>query len=178
MGAGNGEQGNGNREMGTGEQGTGNPNSRIPTPNSRIPNPRFKQPKIKIMNTRIIFASEEEKRNMKIQDLALDFAKRIVELYKELRYNAKEYVISNQILRSGTSIGANVSESRYPQSDADYLSKMNIALKEASETEFWIMLLRDCHYVTVELADSLLNDCSRIIKILTIVVRKVKNRIK
>ena len=163
--------------------GIGNPKSQIPNPNSQFPksqspNPRFKQPKIKIMNTRIIFASEEEKRNMKIQDLALDFAKRIVELYKELRYNAKEYVISNQILRSGTSIGANVSESRYPQSDADYLSKMNIALKEASETEFWIMLLRDCHYVTVELADSLLNDCSRIIKILTIVVRKVKNRIK
>ena len=173
MGTGTGERGTGN-----GERGTGNRESQIPIPNSQLPNPRFKQPKIKIMNTRIIFASEEEKRNMKIQDLALDFAKRIVELYKELRYNAKEYVISNQILRSGTSIGANVSESRYPQSDADYLSKMNIALKEASETEFWIMLLRDCHYVTVELADSLLNDCSRIIKILTIVVRKVKNRIK
>ena len=127
---------------------------------------------------KIVFASEEEKRIMKIQDLALDFAKRIVELFKHLKYNAKEYVISNQILRSGTSIGANVSESRYPQSDADYLSKMNIALKEASETEFWLMLLRDCHYVSVELAESLLNDCLRIIKILTSVVKKVKSRIK
>ena len=131
-----------------------------------------------ITSMKIVFASEEEKRIMKIQDLALDFAKRIVELFKHLRYNAKEYVISNQILRSGTSIGANVSESRYPQSDADYLSKMNIALKEASETEFWLMLLRDCHYVTVELAESLLNDCLRIIKILTSVVKKVKSRIK
>ena len=128
-------------------------------------------------STKIIFASEEEKRVMKIQDLALDFAKRIVELFKYLN-NVKEYVISNQILRSGTSIGANVSESRYPQSDADYLSKMNIALKEASETEFWLMLLRDCHYINAELAESLLCDCSRIIKILVSVVKKVRFRIK
>lgn len=55
---------------------------------------------------------------------------------------------------------------------------MNIALKEASETEFWIMLLRDCHYITEELADSLLNDCSRIIRILIDVVKKVSDRIK
>ena len=71
-------------------------------------------------NFEIIYASEDEKRIMKIQDLALDFAKRIVELYKYLKYNADEYVISNQILRSGTSVGANISESKYPQSDADY----------------------------------------------------------
>jgi four helix bundle protein len=136
--------------------------------------------KLKIMesNFEIIYASEDEKRIMKIQDLALDFAKRIVELYKYLKYNADEYVISNQILRSGTSVGANISESKYPQSDADYLSKMNIALKEASETEFWLMLLRDCHYITKEQADSLLNDCSRIIKILICIVRKVSSRIK
>ena len=129
-------------------------------------------------NFEIIYASEDEKRIMKIQDLALDFAKRIVELYKYLKYNADEYVISNQILRSGTSVGANISESKYPQSDADYLSKMNIALKEASETEFWLMLLRDCHYITKEQADSLLNDYSRIIKILICIVRKVSSRIK
>ncbi len=84
----------------------------------------------------IVFASEEEKQVMNVNDLSFDFAKRIVDLYRNLSVFHKEYVISKQILRSATSVGANISESKYPQSDADYLSKMNIALKEASETEF------------------------------------------
>lgn len=131
-----------------------------------------------MMNTRITFASENEKQVMNVNDLSLDFAKRIVDLYKNLIGYNKEYIISKQILRSGTSIGANISESKYPQSDADYLSKMNIALKEASETEFWLTLLRDCYYINDELAESLLNDCSRIIRILISVVKKVRNRIR
>ena len=128
----------------------------------------------------LVFSTEEEKKRMRVDELSFDFAKRIVFLRKYLTTSVdnKEFVMSKQVLRSGTSIGANIAEAEHPQSNADYLSKMNIALKEASETEFWLMLLRDCHYVTVELAESLLNDCLRIIKILTSVVKKVKSRIK
>ncbi len=89
-----------------------------------------------MMNTRITFASENEKQLMNVNDLSLDFAKRIVDLYKNLIGCNKEYIISKQILRSGTSIGANISESKYPQSDADYLSKMNIALKRLARQNF------------------------------------------
>lgn len=69
-------------------------------------------------------------------------------------------------MKSGTSIGANLYESKYPQSDADYLSKVNIALKEANETEYWLKLLKESDYITETEADSLIKDCTRIIKIL------------
>ena len=134
--------------------------------------------KFKYMNTKNIFASEEEKQSMRIHDLTFDFAKRIVALYRSLRFSNKDDVISKQILKSGTSIGANLYESKYPQSDADYLSKVNIALKEASETEFWLKLLKDSSYITETEADSLIKDCTRIIKILISIVKKVSNRIK
>ena len=128
----------------------------------------------------LIFSTEDEKRKMRIGDLSFDFAKRIVFLRKFLTTSAdeKEYVISKQVLRSGTSIGANVAEAEHPQSDADFLNKMNIALKEANETKFWLRLLRDCKYISKELAESLLEDCCRIIKILVTIVGKVKLRIK
>lgn len=128
----------------------------------------------------IALSSEEEKKNMRIEDLSFDFAKRIVILNKTLTLFAenKEYVISKQILKSGTSIGANISEAMHPQSDADYLSKMNIALKEANETKFWLRLLNECKYISSELAESLLSDCNRIIKTLITIVNKVSTRIK
>lgn len=134
--------------------------------------------KFKYMNTKNIFASEEEKQAMRIHDLTFDFAKRIVVLYRNLRFSNKDDVISKQILKSGTSIGANLYESKYPQSDADYLSKVNIALKEASETEFWLKLLKESDYITETEADLLIKDCTRIIKILISIVKKVSNRIK
>lgn len=125
------------------------------------------------------FASESEKQKMKIQDLSYDFAKRIVITCKQYN-NSKsiDYIIFRQILKSGTSIGANITEAQHPQSDADYLSKMNIALKEASETEFWIRLLKDCNYISEYDAESLSYDCLRIIKILTTIVNKVSSRIR
>ena len=132
----------------------------------------------KDMKPKIIYASDEEKQSMRIHDLTFDFAKRIVSLYRDLRYSEKDDVISKQILKSGTSIGANLYESKYPQSDADYLSKVNIALKEASETEYWLKLLKDTDYISETEADSLIIDCSRIIKILICIVKKVSNRIK
>ena len=123
-----------------------------------------------------IFSTEEEKKRMRVDELSFDFAKRIVFLRKYLTTSVddKEYVI----LRSGTSIGANIAEAEHPQSNADYLNKMNIALKEANETKFWLRLLRDCKYISTELAESLLLDCYRIIKILATIVGKVKLKIK
>lgn len=103
------------------------------------------------------------------------FALRIVRLYKYLR-DRKESVIAKQMLRSGTSIGANIAESRYAQSKSDFASKLQIALKEAAETEYWIELLRDSELVKSSSAfDSLCTDCTELIRILTSSVKTAKN---
>lgn len=89
--------------------------------------------------------TEEEKSSAKVEELAYDFACRITRLFQYLTEDAeyKEFIISKQIFRSGTSIGANMNEAKHPQSDADFLSKANIALKEARETEYCLNLLHD-----------------------------------
>lgn len=101
------------------------------------------------------------------------FAVRIVRLYKYLT-DDKEFVISKQILRSGTSIGANITEGKYAQSRADFLSKMNIALKEAAETEYWLELLFETNYITQQQFDSIHADCAEIIKLLISIVKTTK----
>ena len=83
-----------------------------------------------------------------IQDKSLTFAIRLVKLSKHLVENKREYVLSKQLLRSGTSIGALVREAEHAQSKADFLNKMNIALKEANETVYWLILLRETEYLT------------------------------
>ena len=93
------------------------------------------------------------------------FAIRIVKLYQYL-FDNKEFVMSKQILRCGTSIGANITEGNYAQSHADFISKMNIALKEAAETEYWLELLRDTQYITEQQFTSIHSDCSELIKLL------------
>jgi len=101
------------------------------------------------------------------------FAIRIINLYKYLTINApqKEYVLSKQVLRSGTSIGANVKEALRGQSKADFRAKMNIALKEASETEYWLELLEETYYISKDSFDSIISDNLEIIKILTTIVK-------
>ncbi len=112
-----------------------------------------------------------------IVDKTYHFSKRIMKAYHFLRFDNKEFVISQQLLKSGTSIGANVKEAEFAQSQKDFLSKMNIALKEASETEYWIELLRDSdHYGDVWV--SLLFDCVEIKKILHAIVKTTRNSIK
>ena len=102
------------------------------------------------------------------------FALRIVRLYKYLR-ERKESVIAKQMLRAGTSIGANIAESRYAQSKTDFASKLQIALKEAAETEYWLELLRDGELVDPSSAfDTLLADCTEPIKLLTSGVKTAK----
>ena len=102
------------------------------------------------------------------------FALRIVRLYKYLREH-KESVIAKQMLRAGTSIGANIAESRYAQSKADFASKLQIALKEASETEYGLELLRDAELVEPGPAfDSICDDCTDLLRLLTASVKTVK----
>ena len=97
---------------------------------------------------------------------SLCFAARIVKLYQYLSNEKKESVISKQIIWSGTSIGANANEAAYGVSQADFISKMQIALKETAETEYWLKLLLLSDYLDEKLAQSLINDCLEIKRIL------------
>lgn len=111
-----------------------------------------------------------------IYRLSKKFALRIVNLYVFLRDGQHEYVMSRQICRSGTSIGANVAESVFAQSEADYISKLSIALKEASETRYWLELLYEAEFITDKQYDSLLNDANTIIGTLINIVKKLKDK--
>ena len=108
----------------------------------------------------------------------MDFAVRIVKFYKYLCDEKKEFVMSKQILRCGTSIGANVSESKNAQTDPDYLTKMSIALKEADETRYWLELLYRSEYISETEYNSLKGDLTEIIAILVAIVKKLKNKAK
>lgn len=123
--------------------------------------------------------SDEEKSKAGIHELSYDFGCRITRLYQYLTEDAnyKEFVIAKQIYRSGTSVGANVRESKHAQSDADFLSKMSIAYKEADETDYWLNLLHDNGYINDEQFHSLSQDCNRILKILTSIVKTMKEKI-
>lgn len=112
-----------------------------------------------------------------IVDKSKNFAIRIVKLYKYLCDEKKEYVLSKQILRSGTSIGANVKEAIRGQSKADFYAKMNIALKEASETEYWLELLHETDYLTEQQFQSIYPDCQELLKILMSITKTQKGAI-
>ncbi|MEG1835730.1 MAG: four helix bundle protein [Oscillospiraceae bacterium] len=101
-----------------------------------------------------------------IENKSFDFAVRVVNLYKHLNAEKKEHVISKQLLRSGTSIGANVAEAQRGQSKADFTAKMSIALKEANESLYWLKLLFKTDYLTGQQFLSLENDITEIIKLL------------
>ena len=105
-----------------------------------------------------------------IVDKSKAFALRIINLYKYLCEEKHEYILSKQLVRSGTSIGANIMEAIRGQSNADFTAKMNIALKEASETEYWLDLLHGSDYLTNEQFDSINSDCVEILKILTAII--------
>ena len=102
------------------------------------------------------------------------FAVRCVNLYKYLCDVKNDYTIGRQLMRSGTSIGANVKEATRGVSKADFTAKMSISLKEASESEFWIELLRDTDYITTEHAESMLADCQELLKLLMTIVKTSK----
>lgn len=121
-------------------------------------------------------ASEEQKSRANIQLLTYDFACRIVRLFQYLTENQKEYILSKQILRSGTSIGANVREAHNAQSSADFISKMSIASKEADETEYWLLLLHDNGYINRPQFESMHTDCIRVIKVVVSIIKTMKTK--
>lgn len=102
------------------------------------------------------------------------FAIRIIRLYQYLLSDKKEYILSKQLLRSGTSIGANVKEAIQGQSKKDYIAKMQISLKEASETEYWLDLLHETDYLDENQFISINNDCVELIKLLTSIIKQSK----
>lgn len=109
-----------------------------------------------------------------IEIKSFDFAVRIVNLYKYLTDTKKEYVLSKQLIRSGTSIGANVAEAEQAQSKPDFVSKMSIALKEASETNYWIRLLNATGFLSEKEITSLLADCVELEKLLVSIIKSSK----
>ena len=124
--------------------------------------------------------TEEEKQNAGIHELSYDFGCRITRLFQYLTEDAeyKEFVQSKQIYRSGTSIGANVRESKHAQSEADFISKMSIAYKEADETDYWLNLLHDNGYINESQYESLKTDIDRILKLLTSIVKTMNQKVK
>ena len=110
-----------------------------------------------------------------ILDKSKSFALRIIKLYKYLCDSKKEYILSKQILRSGTSIGANAKEGANAQSKADFCAKMYIAYKEANETEYWLELLHESGYIEKNAFDSMYSDCKELIKILAAITKNAKN---
>lgn len=109
-----------------------------------------------------------------IIDKTYEFAKRIVKLYIHLSKEKNEYILSKQILRSGTSIGANIEEAQGGQSKKDFIAKTQISYKEAKETRYWLRLLKDTEILEYKLAESLLLDCDEIIRIISSILRSSK----
>lgn len=104
------------------------------------------------------------------------FALRMVKLYQYLSEEKKEFVLSKQVLRSGTSIGANIEEANQAQSKADFIHKLSIANKEAFETNYWLRLLRDSNLLNQKLAESLLSDCDEVQKLLVSSIKTSKGK--
>jgi len=102
------------------------------------------------------------------------FAIRIIRLYQYLLSEKKEYILSKQLLRSGTSIGANIKEAIQGQSKKDFIAKLQISLKEASETEYWLDLLHETDYLDNNQFISINNDCVELIKLLTSIIKQSK----
>ena len=108
-----------------------------------------------------------------MEDKSFKFAIRIVELNNYLRDNKKEFVMSKQILRSGTSIGANIAEAQYAQTKPDFLTKMHISLKEANETKYWLRLLYATKYID-DSHRSYIDDCDELLRLLTATCKTTK----
>ena|SRR5579872_1114919 len=111
-----------------------------------------------------------------LQKKSYAFAIRVIKLSQFLQEKKKEYIVSKQIGRSGTAIGALIREAEHAQSRADFINKMNIALKEANESEYWLSLLKDTNFIEERLYQSLSSDCSELIAMLVSTVKTSKKR--
>lgn len=124
--------------------------------------------------------TEEAKATASIHELSYDFGCRITRLFQYLTEDAeyREYIQSKQLYRSGTSVGANVRESKHAQSEADFLSKMSIAYKEADESDYWLNLLYDNGYLNDDQFNSLKKDIDRILRLLSSIVKTMNEKIE
>ncbi|HKJ33785.1 MAG TPA: four helix bundle protein [Balneolales bacterium] len=109
-----------------------------------------------------------------ILNKSYDFAIRVIRMYQHLTKGKKEFVLSKQVLRSGTSIGANVEEAIGGSSKKDFLNKMKIAYKEARETSYWLRLLKDTDFINQKAFDSIHNDCEELLKLLYTIIKSTK----
>ncbi len=109
-----------------------------------------------------------------IQDKSFRFAVRIVNLCRYIQNEHNEFILTKQLLKSGTSIGANVSESQQAQSRSDFISKLNISLKEAYETNYWLRLLHETNFLTSEEFQSIIADCNELERLLISIVKTTK----
>ena len=116
-------------------------------------------------------------KNNIIKDKSFNFAVRIIKLHKLLTEN-KEFILSKQILRSGTSIGANIEEAVQAESKKDFIHKLSISIKETFETDYWIRLLIETKMIEEKLGNSMLTDCREIQKILTAIIKTTKRNLK
>ena len=115
------------------------------------------------------------KKDNVVQIKSYAFAVRIVNVYKYLSEEKKEYVLSKQLLRCGTSIGANIEEAIGGQTEKDFFAKLTISYKEARETHYWIRLLKDTSYLSNEEAQSLLNDVEELLRIIGSIQKTLRN---
>jgi four helix bundle protein len=111
-----------------------------------------------------------------VKDKSYLFALRIIRLYQFLSDSKKEYVLSKQILRCGTSVGALVREGEQAESKADFVHKMAISLKEANETDYWLNLLKDSGYIDKKMFESMEKDCKELIALLTAIIKTTKSK--
>jgi four helix bundle protein len=109
-----------------------------------------------------------------LKDKSYGFALRIIKAYKFLSQEQREFVLSKQMLRSGTSVGALIREAEHAQSKADFINKLNIGLKEANETEYWLMLLKDSGFIDEKSFLSIHQDCAELIRLLISIVKTTK----
>ena len=128
------------------------------------------------MGTRDI--NEYNRSNSPLHRKSYEFSIKIINMVKYIKCSAKEYALTNQVLRSGTAVGALVREAEFAQSSSDFINKLSIALKECNETFYWLNLLRDTEYITDKEAESILQDCNELLAILISSVKTVKERNK
>jgi four helix bundle protein len=114
--------------------------------------------------------------NSILKSKSFDFAVRVINLYKYLKKKHGEYIISQQIIRAGTAIGALVREAEFAESRNDFLHKLHIGLKEANESVYWLELLHATNYITKKMFDSMIKDATELLKMLISSVKTVKSR--
>ena len=112
-----------------------------------------------------------------LKDKSFAFALRVVKAYKYLAKEKGEFVLSKQLLRCGTSIGALVREAEYAQSIPDFINKMSVALKETNETEYWLMLLKESDYIDYDVFSSIIEDCQELLKLLISSINTSKKKL-